>query len=235
MSAACANSFLFFMLLVRVGNASIAVDLRRNYTAIRRSNRLPAVLLRAPPAGYGLECLGLISRYEYALSNGGGSALCFNAATTEAQSYRRRQLHDPHTKLIMTAYLRLDRIMKKTVIIVTAIVSLMMVTIPLQAQNTSFLRSAPVAFLTDEDVEILFSTLQTAMNEQPDGETVTWTNSKTGHSGVINITNTHPDYDTTCRQVEMANQAAGRTGRGTFRMCKADDGKWKFAPSQQSQ
>ena len=124
--------------------------------------------------------------------------------------------------------------MKRTVIIATAIVSLVMVTIPLQAQNTSVLRSAPVAFLTDEDVEILFSTLQTAMNEQPDGETVTWANSKTGHSGGINITNTHPDYDTTCRQVEMANQAAGRTGRGTFRMCKADDGKWKFAPSQQA-
>jgi len=109
-----------------------------------------------------------------------------------------------------------------------------MLTIPLHAQNASFLRSAPVAYLTDEDVEILLSTLQTAMNEQPDGETVTWTNSKTGHSGVINITNTHPDYDTTCRQVEIANQAAGRTGRGTFRMCKADDGKWKFAPSQQA-
>ena len=125
--------------------------------------------------------------------------------------------------------------MKKTVIIATAIISLVMVTIPSQAQNTWFWNSAPVAYLTDEDVEILLSTLQTAMNEQPDGETVTWTNSKTGHSGIINITNTHPDYDTTCRQVEMANQAAGRTGRGTFRMCKADDGKWKFAPSQQSQ
>ncbi len=124
--------------------------------------------------------------------------------------------------------------MKKTVIIVTAIVSLVLVTIPLHAQNTWFWNSAPVAHLTDEDVEVLLSTLQAAMNEQPDGSTVTWTNSKTGHSGVIDITNTHRDYDTTCRQVEMANQAAGRTGQGTFRMCKADDGKWKFAPSQQA-
>jgi surface antigen len=125
--------------------------------------------------------------------------------------------------------------MKKTVIIVTAMVGLVLVLVPLHAQNTSFLRSAPVAFLTDEDVEILLSTLQAAMNEQPDGSTVTWTNSNTGHSGVINITNTHPDYDTTCRQVEMANQAAGRTGRGTSRMCKADDGNWRFAPLQRSQ
>ena len=124
--------------------------------------------------------------------------------------------------------------MKKTITNVVAIISLVMMTVPVQAQNTWFWGSAPVAFLSDEDVEILLSTLQTAMNELPDGETVTWTNSETGHSGVINITNTHPDYDTTCRQVEMANQAAGRTGRGTFRMCKADDGKWKFAPSQQA-
>ncbi len=170
-----------------------------------------------------------------ALSNGGGSALCFNAHRTESQGNRRRQLQYQQTKLFMTAFLRLDRMMKKTVIIVAVIVSLVMVTVPLHAQNTAFLRSAPVAFLSDEDVEILLSTLQTAMNEQPDGSTVTWTNSNTGHSGVINITNTHPDYDTTCRQVEMANQAAGRTGRGTFRMCKADDGKWKFAPSKQAQ
>ncbi len=125
--------------------------------------------------------------------------------------------------------------MKKTITNVVAIISLVLLAIPSLAQNTAFLRSAPVAFLNDEDVEILLSTLQAAMNEQPDGETVTWSNSNTGHSGVINITKTHPDYDTTCRQVEMANQAAGRTGRGTFRMCKADDGKWKFAPSQQAQ
>ena len=125
--------------------------------------------------------------------------------------------------------------MKKAAIVLTAIASIVIVTVPSHAQNTSFLRSAPVAYLTDEDVEILLSTLQAAMNEQPDGETVTWENSQTGHSGVMNISNTHPDYDTTCRQVEMANEAAGRTGRGTFRMCKADDGKWKFAPSQQAQ
>jgi len=125
--------------------------------------------------------------------------------------------------------------MKETVTNIAAIIGLVMMAVPIHAQNTAFLRSAPVAFLTDEDVEILLSTVQTAMNEQPDGETVTWSNSKTGHTGVINVTNTHSDYDTTCRQVEMANEAAGRTGRGTFRMCKADDGKWKFAPLQQSQ
>ncbi len=125
--------------------------------------------------------------------------------------------------------------MKKTATNIAAIIGLVMMAVPIHAQNTAFLRSAPVAFLNDEDVEILLSTLQAAMNEQPDGSTVTWTNAKTGHSGVINITNTHPDYDTTCRRVEMANQAAGRTGRGTFRMCKADNGKWKFAPSQQAQ
>ena len=125
--------------------------------------------------------------------------------------------------------------MKKTAISATAIISLVMVTVPLPAQNTWFWNSAPVAYLNDEDIEILLSTLQTAMNELPDGETVTWTNPETGNSGVVSITNTHPDYDTTCRQAQMANEAAGRTGRGTFRMCKADDGKWKFAPSQQAQ
>ena len=118
---------------------------------------------------------------------------------------------------------------------VVAVTAFVLATIPLLAQNTWFWNSAPVAYLNEEDVEILLSTLQAAMNEEADGETVTWNNTKTGHSGVMTVTNTHPDYDTTCRHVEMANQAAGRTGRGTFRMCKADDGNWRFAPLQQSQ
>ena len=125
--------------------------------------------------------------------------------------------------------------MKKTVINIAAIISLVLMAVPLLAQNAWFLNSAPVAYLTDEDIEILLSTLQSALNEQPDGDSVNWSNLNTGHSGSIKLLDTHPDYDTTCRQLEIVNQAAGRSGRGTYRMCKADDGKWKFAPSRQSQ
>jgi surface antigen len=119
--------------------------------------------------------------------------------------------------------------------IITGLIGLAMVPLPAPAQNTQFFRSAPVAYLNDEDIEIVKSALQDALNEQADDETVAWANPKTGASGSIKVLDTHEDYATTCRNIEMENHAAGRTGKGGYRLCKADDGTWKFAPTRRSQ
>lgn len=105
---------------------------------------------------------------------------------------------------------------------------------PILGQNTWFLRSLPVGWLTDEDQQILWSTLMQALDDESDGASVDWSNPNTGNGGTLTVLDTHPDYDTTCRSVRMENYTREREGRGNTRLCLADDGNWRFAPNRKS-
>jgi len=101
---------------------------------------------------------------------------------------------------------------------------------PAVAQNYGFLSRMPVAYLTDADRALLSENLGKAMNDLADGESLTWTNPDTQSTGTISVRETHEDYGTQCRSFRMSLEAKGRSGAGTYRMCRADDGDWKFAP-----
>jgi surface antigen len=100
----------------------------------------------------------------------------------------------------------------------------------LMAQNTSFLSKGPIAYLTEADDELLQAAFDEALDQKADGETVEWSNPDTGHGGSIKVLDTHEDYGTTCRTLRTATQAAGRSGGGDYRLCKAADDTWQFAP-----
>jgi hypothetical protein len=51
------------------------------------------------------------------------------------------------------------------------------------AQNTRFLRDAPISFMTREDHAMLVRNYEEALDSLPDGYTNAWLNPKTGHSG----------------------------------------------------
>ena len=101
---------------------------------------------------------------------------------------------------------------------------------PAVAQNYAFLSRMPVAYLTDADRALLSENLGKAMNELADGDSVTWTNPDTQSTGTISVRESHEDYGTRCRSFRMSLEAKGRSGAGDYRMCRADDGSWKFAP-----
>ena len=101
---------------------------------------------------------------------------------------------------------------------------------PAPAQNLGFLKNSPVAELTEDDEKLLQAAFNQALEKAADQETVTWENPDTGHNGSITILDTHEDFDTTCRTVRTATLAAGREGGGRYRLCKAEDGSWRFAP-----
>ena len=102
------------------------------------------------------------------------------------------------------------------------------------AQNIGFLSKGPVAYLNDDDKALLSETLNQALEDSDDDERVTWENPKLGHNGWIEILDTHEDYDTTCRTIRTHTSAAGREGGGIYRLCRADDGSWQFAPRRRT-
>ena len=100
------------------------------------------------------------------------------------------------------------------------------------AQNIEFLHRGPIAYMNDIDKEILSKTLQTALDETADGESLRWSNPDSGSEGTIEVLDTHEDYGTTCRTVRSHSKASGREGGGVYRLCRADDDSWQFAPKR---
>ena len=100
------------------------------------------------------------------------------------------------------------------------------------AQNIEFLHRGPIAYMNDIDKEILSKTLQTALDESADGESLRWSNPDSGSKGTIEVLDTHEDYGTTCRTVRTHSKASGREGGGVYRLCRADDDSWQFAPKR---
>ncbi len=103
--------------------------------------------------------------------------------------------------------------------------------LPATAQNTSFLRKSPVAWMDAEDQAILRETID-AVLAAPDGTTRDWKNPKTGSFGRVQVLDSHEDMGTTCRNIRMRSEAGGRKGAGSYRLCLADDDTWRFAPNQ---
>ena len=103
-----------------------------------------------------------------------------------------------------------------------------------QAQNIGFLRSGPVADLSPEEQDMVRDAFARALNEAADSETVEWENPESGHAGRIEVLDIHEDYGTTCRTVRTWTTAGGREGGALYRLCKADDGSWRFAPARRS-
>jgi surface antigen len=96
------------------------------------------------------------------------------------------------------------------------------------AQNTMFLRDSPIAHLNEQDRQILRQTLNELI-ESPDGTVMDWSNPDTDSKGRVKVLDTHEDLGTVCRSLRARNEARGRKADGTYRLCKAEDGSWKFA------
>jgi len=114
-------------------------------------------------------------------------------------------------------------------------VCLLLVTSSVLATNTWFAREGAVAHMTPEDVEILTSTIDNALNNSPDGTVVEWSNPETAASGKVSVGKTHQDYGTTCRLMRMQNNSKGISRSGNYRLCKDQEGAWRFAPMQRSE
>ena len=102
----------------------------------------------------------------------------------------------------------------------------------LQAQNINFLSRGPVAHMDETDKAMLREAVGEALNNRADGDSVEWVNPDTEHGGTITLVDTHEDYGTTCRSIRTRTQAAGRSGGGNYRLCKAEDDTWQFAPNR---
>jgi surface antigen len=94
------------------------------------------------------------------------------------------------------------------------------------AQNMRFLRNAPVSFMNKEDTAMMVRNYEEALDSLPDGDTNAWLNPKTGASGTATPLKTMKRNGTTCRLLEITNNAGGQSARTEWTVCKTKNG-WR--------
>ena len=99
---------------------------------------------------------------------------------------------------------------------------------PALAQNwDQLLKNTPAERFDKEDMRILVATNDRALDETPDGQTLSWENPKTKHRGEITVLRSFESKGRSCKDLRMRNEADGRKGDNKLSWCKVD-GKWRL-------
>ena len=102
---------------------------------------------------------------------------------------------------------------------------------PLYAANLWFARDMPISQMTEADIAIMSSAIDQTLANVDDGVTQRWGNPKTDAGGALTPLSTSEEGGTLCRQLEIANEAGGKTDRGVYGFCRQADGAWKLRPT----
>ena len=105
---------------------------------------------------------------------------------------------------------------------------------PALAQNwVGLLKNTPAERFDKEDLRIFVATTDRALDQTPDGETLSWENPKTRHHGDITVLKSYESKGRACKDLRVRNEADGRKGDNKLSWCKVD-GKWRLLKASPS-
>lgn len=95
-----------------------------------------------------------------------------------------------------------------------------------RAQGMRWLRDQRDLGFTAEDVELQRQAIRRALDENPDGEGLSWRNETTGHAGRVTPVTSFEQDGMRCRAFRL-QFATTQTRRLDLRACQHPDGSWK--------
>jgi len=90
----------------------------------------------------------------------------------------------------------------------------------------SWAKRLPISQFTAEDTEIFHKSVDTALDQGEDGETLEWKNPNTGVSGRITPLNSEQINGKSCRKTRFESQAGIAENVSEFLLCRQPDGVW---------
>lgn len=96
------------------------------------------------------------------------------------------------------------------------------------ASNFSYLKTAPIAEFTEQDVAIMEDNLYRSLETLADGEKSTWKNDKTGSAGLAEPLKTYEKDGKTCRSLRLVNRSSKNINESVYEFCKEASG-WKLS------
>ena len=97
------------------------------------------------------------------------------------------------------------------------------------AANLGFLKDAPIARFTEQDLTLFKQTLDEVLDKGADGEARRWSNPETKAGGEIKAIKSFERGATPCRRVAISNAAKGLSASGQYNFCKQPTGQWAQA------
>ena len=102
--------------------------------------------------------------------------------------------------------------------------------LPAFVGNWSFLNvNGPYQLFNEKDFEIFKASTAEALDNQKDGETISWENPLSGANGTHRIVRSFSRDNNKCRRLEMLSRAGSRQSRIAFNFCVQPDGSWGIA------
>ena len=90
------------------------------------------------------------------------------------------------------------------------------------------LKDTPAEKFNEDDMRIFLDTARKAMNELPDGQSLSWKNPETKAHGTIKVEMTGTRKGQTCKRLSIENVAGNRQGKTALDFCQGKDGKWEL-------
>jgi surface antigen len=100
---------------------------------------------------------------------------------------------------------------------------------PASAQNLDFMKDAPIASFTDQDMQLFKQTLSGVLDDGTIGEARSWSNPDTKARGEVTAVKSFEREAVPCRRVAVKNWAKGRSASGKYNFCKQPSGQWAAA------
>lgn len=123
----------------------------------------------------------------------------------------------------------MKRILTNTVLLVALSTSL-----PAFSDQINFMTNSPVRYYNNTDWKLSNANTQEALQNTPDGKTITWQNPKTKSHGSATPFNTTTKNGLTCRNLKIVNYAAERSDQYTFKFCNYPNLGWKIPGDKDS-
>lgn len=95
--------------------------------------------------------------------------------------------------------------------------------------NYRDLRTAPIAWFNDKDIEMMTETFNKAMESNADGQSSEWRNDQTGHHGSITPLSTSRKDPVTCRRVRIENHAGSNNAVTRLNFCRKGAEPWQVS------
>jgi surface antigen len=93
--------------------------------------------------------------------------------------------------------------------------------------NLSFLGKSPISYFKPEDMQLLRQTAMKVLDAADPNAKESWSNAKTGASGVVEIRSQFTATDgATCKRLRILNKAKGLESDATYTACKYADRGW---------
>jgi surface antigen len=110
--------------------------------------------------------------------------------------------------------------------LLAAAAALALACMPVHAINEVFAKDAPIANMTQEDLDIAGATMRKALDEGRDGQSFDWKNPNTSASGTVIALPRFEKDGMHCRGAAFTTEAKGKTGKSKWNLCKTPQG-WK--------